>query len=113
MVSSSIAQTPEPPYFAVIFTYQRTEAGRGFESVAAYMLELAAQQPGFLGIESVRGTDDFGITVSYWRSLAEITALWDHSEHQVAQDSGECVRYSDYEVRICEVQRTNSNERNA
>jgi heme-degrading monooxygenase HmoA len=64
----SIAKTPEPPYYAVIFTAQRTEEGRGYEEMAQRMVELAAQQPGFLGVESVRGADGLGITVSYWAS---------------------------------------------
>ena len=59
------ATTPEPPFYAVIFTSQRTEGDRGYARVADRMLELAAQQPGFLGVETVRGADGFGITVSY------------------------------------------------
>jgi heme-degrading monooxygenase HmoA len=108
MAPSTIAQTPVPPYFAVIFTSQRTEGERGYDSVAARMVELAAQQPGFLGVETVRGADGFGITVSYWRSLADITAWRLHSEHQVAQATGKRVWYADYQLRICEVQRTYS-----
>ena len=112
MTGSSIAQTPEPPYFAVIFTSQRSDGERGYGTVAERMLELAAQQPGFLGVESARGGDGFGITVSYWRSLEEIRAWRNHAEHAVAQDTGKRVWYSDYRVRICEVKReTAKNER--
>jgi len=113
MATSSIAQTPEPPYFAVIFTSQRTDGERGYNTVADRMVELAAQQPGFLGVESVRGADGFGITVSYWRSLDDISAWRNHSEHIVAQDTGKRVWYADYQLRICEVQRSKSNGRNA
>jgi hypothetical protein len=60
-IMSSIATTPEPPYYAVIFSSQRTEGDRGYANVADRMAELAAQQPGFLGIETVRGADGFGI----------------------------------------------------
>jgi heme-degrading monooxygenase HmoA len=71
---SSIAKTPEPPYYAVIFTSQRTEADRGYGQMAERMAETAAKQPGFLGIESVRSADGFGITVSYWSSQEAIAA---------------------------------------
>jgi heme-degrading monooxygenase HmoA len=108
MATQSIAKTPEPPYFAVIFTSQRTEGERGYGSMADRMVELAAQQPGFLGVESVRGNDGFGITVSYWRSLEDISAWRNHSEHLVAQEAGKRVWYSDYHLRICEVKRTRS-----
>lgn len=111
MSNSSFAQTPEPPYFAVIFTSQRTEGERGYGNMADRMLELAAQQPGFLGVESVRGADGFGITVSYWRSLDDIRAWRNHSEHLVAQETGKRVWYADYQLRICEVQRVKSGER--
>jgi heme-degrading monooxygenase HmoA len=105
MYTSSIARTPEPPYFAVIFTSQRTGGDRGYAAVLERMVELAAQQPGFLGIESVRGADGFGINVSYWRSLEDIAAWRNHSEHLVAQKTGQRVWYSDYQLRICEVKR--------
>ena len=113
MAASSIAQTPEPPYFAVIFTSQRTEGERGYGAVAERMLELAAQQPGFLGVESARAADGFGITVSYWRSTDDIAAWRNHSEHLVAQDTGKRVWYSKFQVRICEVRAVRSNDRGA
>jgi heme-degrading monooxygenase HmoA len=59
-----IAQTPEPPYTAVIFTSQRTEGDNGYGAMVRRMEALAAQQAGYLGIESAR--EDLGITVSYW-----------------------------------------------
>ena len=64
---AAIAATPEPPYYAVIFTSLRTDGDRGYGAMSERMLELAAQQEGFLGVESAR--DDIGITVSYWTSL--------------------------------------------
>lgn len=68
-----IAPTPGPPYYAVIFTSQRTGSDDvSYGEMAARMVELAAQQPGFLGVESVRDADGVGITVSYWESLDAI-----------------------------------------
>lgn len=60
---TQIAQTPEPPYYAVIFTSLRAEGDQGYGAMAGRMLALAAMQPGFLGVESAR--DGVGITVSY------------------------------------------------
>ncbi len=65
-----IATTPEPPYYAVIFTSIRTEGDNGYSAMANKMVELASQQPGFLGLESAR--EDVGITVSYWKDLDSI-----------------------------------------
>lgn len=67
---SKIAITPEPPYYAVIFSSRRTEDDQGYTEMAEKMLQLAAMQPGFLGVESAR--EDLGITVSYWKSLEAI-----------------------------------------
>ena len=69
---SRLAATPAPPYYAVIFTSERTETGDGYADTTARMLELAAAQPGYLGVESAR--DGLGITVSYWASLEAIAA---------------------------------------
>jgi antibiotic biosynthesis monooxygenase (ABM) superfamily enzyme len=63
------------PYYAVIFTTIRTERENGYSEMAAQMEELAAQQPGYLGIESIRNeTSREGITVSYWKD-AESKAM--------------------------------------
>ena len=51
---SLIADTPKPPYYAVIFTSLRTEVDDGYGAMAEKTLELAQRQPGFLGIESAR-----------------------------------------------------------
>ena len=85
MMQNSIAKTPEPPYYAVIFTSLRTEGERGYGQMAQRMAELAAQQPGFLGVESTRGPEGLGITVSYWESLEAIAKWKVHAEHQIAQ----------------------------
>ena len=61
---SGIAETPEPPYVAVVFTSLRTDGDNGYAVMSARMDELAAQQPGYLGIEAAR--EGLGITVSYW-----------------------------------------------
>src|SRR5690349_18720828 len=55
------AQTPKPPYYAVIFTSTRTAVDEGYGAVADRMVALAAGQPGFLGVESTRGADGLGV----------------------------------------------------
>ncbi len=103
-----IAPTPEPPYYAVIFTSLRTDGDQGYGAMADRMAELAAQQPGYLGAESAR--DGLGITVSYWRDLASIRAWKAHSEHLLAQQTGRSQWYADYRVRIARVERDYSLE---
>ncbi|RDE19492.1 antibiotic biosynthesis monooxygenase [Motiliproteus coralliicola] len=100
---TQIASTPKPPYYAVIFTSTRTDGDNGYAEMAERMVELAAQQPGFLGVESVR--DGLGITVSYWRDLDAIKAWKANAEHQQAQILGRERWYADFSVRISRVER--------
>lgn len=99
---SAPAQTPHPPYYAVIFTSVRSEGDNGYGEVAARMLELAAEQPGFLGFESAR--QEIGISVSYWASLEAIAAWKANVEHRQAQAHAKDW-YSAFRVRICRVER--------
>ena len=103
--STAFAKTPCPPYYAVIFSSQRAGGDRGYGQISDRMVELAARQPGYLGVESVRGTDGFGITVSYWESEEAIAAWKSNLEHLSAQDAGKRVWYSDYELRVARVER--------
>ncbi len=101
----SFARLPKPPYWAVIFTSLRTEGDRGYGEMAERMNALAAEQPGYLGIESVRGADGLGITVSYWASEESIRAWKAVAEHRVAQETGRREWYAGYEVRVAKVER--------
>jgi len=110
----SPAQTPAPPYFAVIFTSVRTAADPAvYEVTAERMLELAREQPGYLGVESARGEDGLGITVSYWVSLEAIGAWRKHAEHAIAQEQGRAKWYSRYALRVCRVERASDFEARA
>lgn len=101
-----IAKTPAPPYVAVLFTSQRTDEDHaGYDAMAEAMDRLAAQQPGYLGLESARGADGFGITISYWRSVEDARAWKAVSEHTVAQKLGRERWYRMFRVRIAEVSR--------
>jgi heme-degrading monooxygenase HmoA len=99
------AKTPTPPYYAVIFSSNRTGGDKGYGRMADRMVELAAKQPGYLGIESVRGADGSGITVSYWSSEEDIVRWKANLEHGAAQEGGRKVWYSDYTIRIARVER--------
>lgn len=98
-----IAQTPKPPYYAVIFTSLRTDVDNGYESTADRMVELAQQQPGYLGHESAR--NEIGITVSYWESVEAIKNWKKNAEHLMAQQKGREEWYANYKTRICVVER--------
>ena len=91
-------------YFSVIFTAQRTLSDEDMYSLTSErMVELAQQQPGFLGLESVRGEDGIGITVSYWRDRAAIRAWRIDVEHLAAQQMGRQEFYSWYHIRVAEL----------
>jgi predicted alpha/beta hydrolase family esterase/heme-degrading monooxygenase HmoA len=99
------ACTPTPPYYSVIFSSRRSAVDEDYGAVADRMVALAAGQPGFLGVESARGADGFGITVSYWASLDAIVAWKANAEHRVAQALGHRKWYQHFEVRIARVER--------
>lgn len=98
-----IADTPAAPYYAVIFTSLRTEGDQGYSQAAMRMLELAREQPGFLGVESAR-EDGLGITVSYWASEAAILAWKHHAEHRAVREQGRSTWYSAFHTRVCKVE---------
>ena len=103
---SKFAQTPEPPYFAVVFSSQRTaDDVEGYSQMADRMFALAADQPGYLGVETVYGEDGFGMTVSYWESLDAIHNWRKNAEHKIAQALGKTKWYEKYQLRICLVEK--------
>lgn len=105
MGQDNFAKTPKPPYYAVIFSSQRRPEEAGYGVTADRMVELAAEQPGYLGIETVRGSDGFGITVSYWQNEADIKAWKHNAEHSLAREHGRSQWYEHFELRIALVER--------
>jgi heme-degrading monooxygenase HmoA len=105
MPANEFAATPTPPYYAVIFTSQRTAGDHGYDAMAEKMLALAARQPGFLGAESVRSADGLGLTVSYWTDALAIAKWKANADHQVAQQAGKQSWYARYAVRVARVER--------
>ncbi len=105
--------SPNPPYYAIIFTsIRRDGSDNGYAEVAARMEELARQQPGFLGVESVRGADGLGITISYWATLEAVAAWGRHAEHILAQQRGRAEWYDSYTLRVCKVESAREFTRN-
>ena len=105
-MNTPFATLPEPPYYAVIFSSLRNaDDDAGYAAAADRMLELAAQQPGYLGAESTRGADGFGITVSYWASEAAIVAWKHHAEHAAIRAHGRKHWYDHFELRVAKVER--------
>lgn len=102
---AAFAQTPAPPYYAVIFSSLRTDGDGGYNVMADRMVELAAEQPGYLGIETCRGEDGFGITVSYWSDEASIQAWKRNAEHSLARQRGREQWYGHFELRVARVER--------
>ena len=100
---SGMANTPEPSYYAVIFTSERKEIDNDYAEMAEEMVKLASVQPGFLGMESVR--DEMGITISYWESLEAIQKWKQNERHLIAQQRGQSEWYHRYKIRICKVER--------
>jgi heme-degrading monooxygenase HmoA len=97
----------DEPYYAVIFANQLRDDNQGlYGETADRMVELAEQQPGFLGVESTRDGDGFGITVSYWKDRKSIKDWRDNAEHLLAQKMGRERFYATFSLRIAKVGNT-------
>jgi len=106
MSDSVFASLPRPPYYAVIFSSRRSaQDDAGYAQASQRMLEVAAQQPGFLGVESSRDAEGFGITVSYWVDEASISGWEAQAEHAAIRERGRWLWYSHFEVRVAKVER--------
>jgi heme-degrading monooxygenase HmoA len=91
---------------AVMFLSRRNaddEAGYG--AAAEAMERLAAAQPGYCGIESARGPDGFGITISFWADEASAIAWRNEASHAATRNEGRARWYDRYEVIVAEVSR--------
>ena len=112
----SLDPFPEPPYYAVVFTSRLSWVDPDqYAAVAERMSELAAQQPGFLGMTSVRESvgvrEGLGVTVSYWSDAQSIANCREQAEHRVAQEQGQRQFYVDYRIEVCRVERTIQSQR--
>ena len=106
MSKARFANLPKPPYYAVIFSSQRNGQGEAdYEAAATRMFEVVQQQPGFLGAESTRDAEGFGITVAYFDSEENIRRWRNHSEHAATRERGKREWYEHFEVRVAKVER--------
>jgi heme-degrading monooxygenase HmoA len=106
MSASGFAKTPPPPYYAVIFSSRRNDEGEvDYAEAAERMFDFVQKQPGFLGAESTRGADGFGITVAYFDSEENIRLWRNHAEHAAARERGRREWYEHFEVRVARVER--------
>ncbi|MCH8684656.1 antibiotic biosynthesis monooxygenase family protein [Pedomonas mirosovicensis] len=113
MTTPPLPQTPrltppfDPPYYAVIFASVRTPVDDGYGEMAETMVTLAAQQPGYLGHDSVRDpATGLGITVSYWRDEASIAHWRSHAQHQMARHLGREQWYETFVTHVARVERS-------
>ena len=98
------ANTPQPPYYAAIFSSTHTGAHEGYAEDTDTILELAQNHPGFLGVEAA-GDDDLSIAVSYWDSDETIRKFKELAEHLIIQKRGRDTYYKSYKVRVAKVER--------
>ena len=106
---SKFAQTPNPPYYAVIFTTVKSDNQEGYAEMNARMFELAQQQKGYLGIESAKS--EIGLSVTYWETMEDIVNWRNHAEHKLAQTEGYATWYQAFATRVCRVERDNFHEK--
>ena len=106
MEVSGLANTPQPPYYAVTFTSIRTDGDNGYAEMAERMASLSSDSPGFLGMEHA-ASDGLSITICYWESLEAIAAWRQHEEHLLAQQKGYEQWYDSFATRVCRVERDN------
>lgn len=105
MPPARFAELPDGPCIAVIFTSQRTSVDSGYGATNDRLSELVARRPGFLGMESVRGDDGFGITVAYFETEEALAGWKADAEHRDAQERGREQWYERYQVRVARVER--------
>ena len=92
---------------AVIFVAQRTAHDDvGYQAAAHAMEVLAKLQPGYGGMDSVRGAHGLGVTVSYWATEAHAKKWRDHPDHAAIRDAGRDRWYSHYDLHVAQVTRS-------
>jgi len=114
MRAGGIARTPEPPYYAVVFTSRRTAVDEeGYAKMSDEIEALVVRQPGYLDMESVRGAEGVGITVAYFTDPESIRAWKQQEDHRIAQRLGREKWYQAYSIRVCKVERAYGWERDS
>ena len=90
-----------------IFRSVRTDHSTAeYEEWSNRMDQLVATMPGYIGHVGFR--DDAsrkGVTISYFRSMAELVAWKQVPEHLEAQARGRAAFYTEYEIEVAEIVR--------
>lgn len=103
------ADTPQPPYFAAIFTSQlRDRASAEYQATAGALVQRIRELPGFLGVEAVSDPTGFEMVVAYFADEASVRAWKADEKHLQAQRRGKDLWYSHYRVRVGRVERSYS-----
>lgn len=104
-MSTIIAQTSEPPYYAVSLISKLSDNDLSdYEQTMEKIFELAIKVPGYLGIESVRNNEGNGITIAYYKDLESIDTWRKNIDHKKAKKRGRESWYSTYKLRISKVE---------
>lgn len=105
--ASKFASTPQPPYYAVIFTIQLSgDDPEAYAATGKRMVQLASEQPGYLGAEGGKDDGDgFKVYICYWESLAAMEGWYHHSEHREAQKQGKAAWFRRYRIRIAKIEK--------
>lgn len=97
---------PELPYYAVIFASTKSEDLDGFYEMDDRILQIAIDQPGFLGYETV-GAPPKNLFISYWKDLEAIDAWRHNALHKEAKKLGFEKWYDRLLTQICKVEHSN------
>ena len=101
---NNIIKTPKTPYYAVIFTSIRTLGDKGYGKMGEEIEKEISDQIGFLGAESMRNDQGFGVTISYWKNLESINKWKKNPLHIIAKEKGKKLWYYNYMLRLCKVE---------
>lgn len=98
----------------MIFAAWRSGAdAAGYGAAAQAMDALAARQPGYRGVDSTRGADGFGITVSYWADEASAIAWRQDPDHAAVREQGRGRWYDSYDLHVATIGRSYNWDRRA
>ena len=95
---------PEKDYYAVIFSSTKEDDLTGYYELDNKLMDLAQEQPGFLGWENVKNGNQ-SIFISYWQDMASIN-LWRTDSIHLTAKSSAGKWYKRYLNQICRVEHT-------
>jgi len=97
---------------AVLFISERTgDDAAGYAKAAAAMDALAAEQPGYRGVDHVGDAQGLAITISYWADEASAVAWRKHPEHAATREAGRGRWYRWYRLHVATIGRSYGWER--